>query len=37
MAFSIMPTLWEIISFDLLEDRMEGEVNLSEKVFYSKP
>lgn len=36
-VFSIAPTIWEIISFDLLEERMKGEADLSKKVFYSKP
>lgn len=36
-VFSIVPTIWEIISFDLLEERTEGEVDLSKKIFYSKP
>jgi len=36
-VFSIVPTVWEIISFDLLEERTEGEVELSKQVFYSKP
>lgn len=35
MVFSIVATTWETISFDLLEERTEGEVDLATKDLFT--